>query len=438
MASPFSDHPQAVTDIVTFLFSRRETLLNNWRTACESDPLLGKISVLSREEFNNLMPAILDILEQRLLDKEPEVDVAVAAESHGLHRWQKAQKLPDLLRELNHLSVILFEELRLFRQLFPHTDPDNVLQAQQRILELMNETIGGSITKYDELQRLEAANRAARLQEALQGMEDLSHQRGNLLRTTSHDLRSGFGLIHGALQLLKLSDLSEEDRNHFLDILSRNLTNIQSMLTGLMDLARLEAGQEPLQLDEFDAAQLLTELVANAQPIAAERGLILRADGPASLRVKTDRIKIYRIAQNLVVNALKYTPSKADHPGIVSVSWSNENDWRWGFSVQDSGPGLPDGLLEVFHKQLKPVVEPTSVLSPDAAQPVASKPNEEHKIPAGPELDHPAASAREKGEGVGLQIVKRLCELVGASLEIESMAGRGTLFRIRMLIRPAK
>ena len=434
----FSDHSQAITDIVSFLFSRRETLLNNWRTVCESDPTLGKISVLSREEFNNLIPAILDILEQRLLNKTPDIEPAVAAESHGLHRWQKSHNLPDLLKELNHLSVILFEEMRLFRQLFPQTDPDAILQTQQRILELMNETIGGSITKHDELQRLEAANRAASLREALQKMEELSQQRGDLLRTSSHDLRSGFGLIHGAVQLLKLDDLSNEDRDRFLDILNRNLTNIQSMLTGLMDLSRLEAGQEPLQAEEFDAAQLLTELVANAQPIAAERGLILRADGPPSLPVITDRVKIYRIAQNLVVNALKYTPSRPDHRGMVSVSWSNENDWRWGFSVQDSGPGLPDGLLEVFHKQLKPTVEPTSVLSTDAAQPVASKPNEEHKIPSGPSLDRPDASTQEKGEGVGLQIVKRLCEMVGANLEIESIAGRGTLFRIRMLIQSAR
>jgi two-component sensor histidine kinase len=116
----------------------------------------------------------------------------------------------------------------------------------------------------------------------------------------------------------------------------------------------------------------------------------------------------------------------------VSVSWSGENDWRWGFSVQDSGPGLPNQLLELFHKQLKPIVEETSVLSPDEGQPVAVRPTEAHQIPSGPELDKLDNRSREKGEGVGLQIVKRLCELIGATMEIESIQGRGTLFRVRM------
>lgn len=425
------NHQQAVNDLVGFLFNRRETLLNNWRSACEADVSLKKISILAREEFNNLMPVILDILEQQLLGKTPQVDPGVAARSHGLHRWQKSLGLPELLKELHHLSRMLFNELTLFRQLFPQSDPDLVLQAQQQIMTLMNETISGSVSKHDELQRLQAANRAASLEQALQDMQDLSRQRGDLLRTSSHDLRSGVGLSMGAAHFLRTDGLSQEEREQYMDMLNRNLTNVQSMLNNLMDLARLEAGQEPIQLDEFDAAQLLNELVANAQSKAAERDLILRADGPQHIQVKNDRLKIYRIAQNLIVNALIHTPSSSEKPGLVSVSWSVENDWRWGFSVQDSGPGLPGHLMEYFHKQLKPIVEETSVLSPDEGQPTPSIPNDDHRIPSEPLLDEPT-NATDKREGVGLQIVKRLCELVGASMEIESIQGRGTLFRIRM------
>ena len=300
----------------------------------------------------------------------------------------------------------------------------------------MNEIIRGSIAKHDELQRLEAANRATSLEQALQEMEELSRQRGDILRTSSHDLRSGLGISMGAASLLQTENLSPEERQQFMDMLNRNLTNVQSLLTGLMDLARLEAGHEPLHLEEFDAAKLLTDLVTNLQPMATEQSLILRAEGVAPLPVKSDRLKLYRIAQNLVVNALKYTPSSAAHPGMVSVSWSTENDWRWGFSVQDSGPGLPAGLLELFHRQLKPVVEGTSVLSPDEGQPTPVRPNLDHQVSADPLADPSAAPSREKGEGVGLQIVKRLCELIDATMEIESIAGRGTLFRIRMPIQP--
>ena len=434
MATHSADYQQSLNELVAYLFNRRETLLNNWRTACEADPALKKIEVLSREEFNNLIPVILDSLEQQLQGKQPETNPIVTAQSHGLQRWQKSLELAYLLKELSHLTVILFDELNLFRQLFPQVDPDAILRAQQQIMVLMNETIEGSVTKHDELQRLEAANRAINLEEALEKMEELSRQRGDLLRTSSHDLRGGLGISIGAASLLQAENLSYEERQQYVDMLNRNLTNVQSLLMDLMDLARLEAGHDPPQLEEFDAAQLLTDLVASVQSTAIGRSLILQADGPIPLRIKTDRLKLYRIAQNLVVNALKYTPSSVDYPGMISVSWSTENDWRWGFSVQDSGPGLPPGLLELFHKQLKPIMESTSVLSPDEAQPVAVRLNQDHQIPADPLSDRPSTPIREKGEGVGLQIVKRLCELLGASLEVESIAGRGTLFRIRMPI----
>ncbi|MBO0948975.1 sensor histidine kinase [Fibrella forsythiae] len=435
MHSNSSVHPKAIKDLVDFLFNRRETVLNNWRSACEADTSLKKIAILSREEFNNLMPIMFDILEQQLLGEKPLVEPATAARAHGLHRWQKSLGLPELLKELHHLSTELFNELRLYRQLFPQSDPDLVLRAQQQIMALMNDIVSGSISKHDELQRLQAADRAASLEEALQEMYDLSRLRGDMLRTSSHDLRSGLGLSIGAASLLQLDGLSQEDRKQYSDMLNRNLAHVESMLTSLMDLARLEAGQEPIHLEDFDAAQLLNELVANAQPKAVERGVILRADGPDSLPVKTDRIKIYRIVQNLLVNALLHTPSSKDEPGMVSVSWSAENDWRWGFSVQDSGPGMPTKLMEYFHQQFRPIVEETSVLSPDEGQPVSTIPNEDHQIPAGPLLGEPGPGAEEKGEGVGLQIVKRLCELIGASMELESIEGRGTLFRIRMSMR---
>ncbi|HEX9958949.1 MAG TPA: sensor histidine kinase, partial [Fibrella sp.] len=90
MAQRSSNSKKATNEIVAFLFNRRETLLNNWRSVCEADPTIKKVSVLAREEFNDLMPIVLDILEQRLLGEAAEADAALTARSHGLHRWQKS------------------------------------------------------------------------------------------------------------------------------------------------------------------------------------------------------------------------------------------------------------------------------------------------------------------------------------------------------------
>jgi signal transduction histidine kinase len=151
--------------------------------------------------------------------------------------------------------------------------------------------------------------------------------------------------------------------------------------------------------------------------------------------VETDRIKLQRIGQNLLLNALKYTTSTPQNPAIVSVSWSVEGDYRWVFSIQDSGPGLPSTTVGTLSQQLRPTVEPTSVLGPDQAEPVAVLPDGIPPIPAPAQMDS-ASQPSQGGEGVGLQIVKRLCELLDANLDVETKAGRGTLFRIRLPIRP--
>jgi hypothetical protein len=212
IASPDSYPPQSLAGVVNYLFTRREAILNNWRINCEKDLSLEKVSMLCREEFNNLLPIILDILEQRLLNKPLEADPGIAAQGHGLPRWHKAHDLMETMRELNHLTQTLYRELELFMELFAETDKALVLYVYSQIVLLMQQTIDGSLEKYDELQRLQAGSRAAALQQALDQMQELSLQRSDMLRTSSHDLRGGIGLITSATMLLKMEGLTQEER----------------------------------------------------------------------------------------------------------------------------------------------------------------------------------------------------------------------------------
>lgn len=433
MATPASYPAESVADLVNYLFTRREAILNNWRTVCEKDPILGKVSLLSREEFNNMLPIVLDILEQRLLNKPPEADLAVTAQGHGLHRWHKTHALMETMRELNYLTQVLHGELELFIQLFPNMDKALLMHVYGQIVLVMQETIYGSLQRYDDLQRLQASSRAATLQQAVDQMQELSIQRSDMLRTSSHDLRGSFGLVSSATLLLKLEGLTQQEREEYLDIISRSLGNVHSMLTGLMDLSRLEAGHETLTIEAVDAAQILNEIIAGVQPMASEKNIILHADGVAKLIVQTDQVKLRRIIQNILINALKYTTSTPERPAMVSVSWSSEGDYRWIFSIQDSGPGMPENVAGVFSEQLQPTVEPTAVMGADQAEPVAVLPDDIPRIPDSDQLAN-LTNHTTKSEGVGLQIVKRLCELLDANLDIESVKGRGTLFRVRLPI----
>ena len=371
--------PTPMTELVAYLFARREAILHNWRMTCEQDPALAKVSILSREEFNDLLPIILDILEQRLLNQQPEADLRIVAISHGLHRWQKSLALPETIRELNYLTQILMGELQSYLELFPQLDTKALLQVQQQIVQVMSETTYGSVEKYDELQRLEAANRVATLQQAVDQMDELSRQRGDILRTSSHDLRGSFGIINSAAYLLKAEGLSDQEREQYLDMLNRNLTSVQSMLDSLMELARLEAGEETVQTESLNASALLNEIVASAQQIAAQRNLILQATGPDTLLVETDRVKLQRIVQNLLLNALTYTET-----GFISVAWSQQGDRRWVMSIQDSGPGLPNALSKLLAKQLKPILDANASTGLDQTEPPIPVPQNTQEIPSRP------------------------------------------------------
>ncbi|MEZ0612193.1 sensor histidine kinase [Fibrella sp. WM1] len=411
--------------LATFLFSRREAILTNWHTTSASDPNLKVVAGLTREEFTDQIPAMLTVLDKRLRNEQDGVLPYQIAREHGLHRWHKGYALHELLSELAHLHQSLLTELGTFWNHQPTVDHEVLLIAHQRIGALIHEAIGGSIAQYDEFQKAEATERALNLQRALDNVNELGRKRSAMLRIASHDLRSSFSVIQGAASLLDMPDNTEQERSEMLQILNRNFPRLASMLTELMDLARLEAGRENINVKPFDVAETMRGLIESAQPLAQERNLFLKGDGPAYLPVMGDATKVYRIAQNLLTNALKNTQE-----GQVSVSWSNENQFRWMLSVQDTGPGLSSGATMWLSDQLRPTVESVALYNENI-------PGKTQPTPA-PSVDEVVTEGiRSEGEGIGLYIVKRLCELLNASLDVETRLGAGTLIRVRFPIHPS-
>jgi signal transduction histidine kinase len=215
-------------------------------------------------------------------------------------------------------------------------------------------------------------------------------------------------------------------REKFLGLLQKNVASLYSLLEDVMDLARLQAGHEHREVKPFDAGLVLRELCDRMQPMAAERGLFLRADGPDTLPVEGDAVKAQRIAQNLLLNALKYTVR-----GGVTVSWgdSRENDpERWMLCITDTGPGFHAGpgapiagALEEATEEARHVDE-TARRGPDDVQ---DDPSSQSVPPTDPRPVH-----QVRGEGIGLAIVKRLCELLDSTIEMDSTLGEGSTIRI--------
>ncbi|GAB3226903.1 sensor histidine kinase [Spirosoma arcticum] len=429
MKPAFADSAASLPRLVSFLATQHKSILENWRIACDQDPLLRDVTDLSQVDFNDGLPKILTILQQRLSGQPQEASIDQIAIAHGLQRQHKARLVVETVQELNHLTQALYSELAHFQERYPSTDSQLFWFIQQHMTQIMTELVNGVVKIYDQLQRSEAANRMAVLQKMLDQINALLQERSGRLRNSMHDLGGGIGIINAAANLLQLEELSEQDRTVYLDMLNRNLIGVGVMLTNLMDLSRLEAGQERLQIQPIDAARLLKEMVNSVQPLAKEQGLVVRANGPDSLLVETDAVKLQRIIQNLLLNALKYTPT-----GFIDISWAEQDGKQWMFEIQDSGPGLPIQVVTRLRGHLKPGVNPFASLEPEPHEPatlVAGATDEQV-----PDLAlEKSAHESSEGEGIGLTIVKEFSQLLGATLEVEAAPGQGTSFRLWLPIR---
>jgi signal transduction histidine kinase len=169
----------------------------------------------------------------------------------------------------------------------------------------------------------------------------------------------------------------------------------------------------------------MLDLADALRPIADERRLTLDLQGPATFPIVGDATKTRRIVQNLVLNALKYT-----RQGGVTISWGDGeigDARRWFIAVHDTGPGFHAGPGAPLAGALEVATEQARDVAADAVSGEVT-----HAKPAGGDLREVDVrpAVQQAGEGLGLSIVKRLCNLLDATMELDSVVNRGTTFRI--------
>ncbi len=393
---------KTLTELADYLRRRQEEIVDHWRRLCEADAALCVVGRLTRVEFRDGIPKALDDL-LRVLTRGSGEDTSDAIQSdagqHGHHRWKQAFSLEQLVREwgkLNQVLVAMIEEF--FRDTHPQ-EASHRTAAMDRLAAFMTEATAGSVHRFDELRRAEAANLASDLQIMKDQFDALTEARSQLLREATHDIRGGLSAVAMASQVLKVSAKPDESFADVLETLERGVESVRDMLHSLLDLSRLESGAEEVEILAVNISEVLQGLATEYRPSAEKNGLTLNVNGPDELIVHTDPRKIRRITQNLLVNALQHTTS-----GEVRLSWTLE-ERRWVMSIADTGSGIQDVVGSPVARALK--------------------------TPS----DHGSTSHIEKangyrGEGIGLTIVKRLCNLLGAGISLESEVGHGTTFTL--------
>lgn len=418
---------QQLSLIGSHLASRRDAILQAARIAANNDPEQTTVSSLTRAQFNDHIPSVLDAFALKLQSvpggpREESADLERNQEEvkHGLHRWQQGYRLRELLREWGHLHHCLFNELDAFAAEHPEIDRTTLAEANRQLISLVNEAISESTNQYARLQQDEAAGHLRDLQRTLAELKELDRRRAELIHQAVHDLRGNVQSVSTVAEVLREADIPDVERVLFVDMLQQGAEAVSSMMGRLMDLARLEAGQEQREVAAFDAAAMIAEFCATNQPVARERGLYLNVEGPNSLPVEGDAGKVRRILQNLVLNAVKYTTT-----GGVTVSVGEEGSGSWWLKIKDTGPGLLGGPGAPLAGDMKEATASARESDDNAAKGESS-----HVLPS-PTSDTIRQPPRQQsGEGIGLSIVKRLCELLDASLELASSVESGTTFRI--------
>ena len=232
------------------------------------------------------------------------------------------------------------------------------------------------------------------LNEQLRRASDAAQQanlgKTRFLAAASHDLLQPLNAAR-----LFLSSLSERELDHnsgeLVGRVDTSLRAVEDLLAGLLDISKLDAGGVEPQIEDFPIDELLQALGTEFAAVAEDRDIELRVVTSAHF-VRSDRRLLRRILQNLLSNALRYTPPG----GRVLIGCRGGGD-RLKLEVRDTGPGIPEDMREAVFREF-------------------------HRLPHG--------EAQEQGLGLGLAIVERIARMLGHVIELRSGAGQGSTFAV--------
>tara|TARA_R110002073_G_scaffold329152_3_gene511242 strand:- start:65323 stop:67476 length:2154 start_codon:yes stop_codon:yes gene_type:complete len=235
------------------------------------------------------------------------------------------------------------------------------------------------------------------LAQASERAESANRAKSLFLANMSHEIRTPMTAILGYTELLELSVVNEEERSRYLSIIQQNGDALMALISDVLDLSRIEAGQIRVERQVCHLPRLMKDVLNSHMLRAKQKNIALTLQYSSSVpkEIVTDAFRLRQILTNLVGNAIKFT----DQGGVsVNVSW-HEGD-RAGLHVQvyDSGIGIPVSALPL-------VFEPFSQV------------DESH-------------TRRFGGSGLGLAIARQLSRSLGGDIGVTSALGQGSTFTL--------
>jgi len=235
---------------------------------------------------------------------------------------------------------------------------------------------------------------AKRIQSQMERLHEKDLLRRELVANVSHDLRTPLASLKGYLEtlLLKEKNLSQTDRRQYLETANRHAERLSRLIAELFELAKLDAKDLKPQFEAFSLAELAHDVVHKFQLRAQQQGISLQVEvEPETPFVDADIGMIERVLDNLLENALRYTPEG----GTICVTTQATTD-HITLAVADTGTGIPaDQLPHIFERFYRKSTK---------------------------------NSQNGNGAGLGLAIAQRIIELHGGKITVESAMNKGSVF----------
>jgi len=311
-----------------------------------------------------------------------EVVAVISLAGVGMYSKQSVQLIDRILVTLcaRVEGILAYHKIKEFSKKMEHQNRE--LEAQKQELSA---------------QAAELMEQNTELEMQKKQLNEASQLKTNFLSNMSHELRTPLNSVialSGVLNRRLASRIPKEEYS-YLEVIERNGKHLLELINDILDISRIEAGREDLEITKFDVNNLIAEVVSMIQPQAEQKKIeLLHPAGDAELFITGDADKCRHILQNLIGNAVKFTEK-----GRVEITAGSSGN-NILIKVADTGIGISENHLEHIFDKFRQADGSTS--------------------------------RKFGGTGLGLAIARELAALLGGAIAVKSVPGRGSEFTLSL------